>query len=94
MDNKFAGFQSVFFRGEVRLVMVAGCLVVVFIFYMGAVSYHNYKKGLIAAEQDELLMMAETIGKAWSIILGRSLTAWTCTVRPWSLPYLRKTKGK
>ncbi|MCI9184578.1 MAG: response regulator [Lachnospiraceae bacterium] len=73
MDNKFAGFQSVFFRGKVRLVMVAGCLVVVFIFYMGAVSYHNYKKGLIAAEQDELLMMAETIGKSLVNYIGQEL---------------------
>lgn len=32
------------------------------IIYMGVVSYNRYKKDLIAAEQKELLMIAETIG--------------------------------
>lgn len=34
------------------------------IIYMGIVSYNRYKKDLIAAEQKELLMIAETIGES------------------------------
>lgn len=52
-------------KGKVQILAVTGYLAaVVLIIYMGIVSCNHYREELIAAEQNELLMMAETIGQS------------------------------
>ncbi len=52
-------------KSRIQLLLIAGYLAAAAaIVYVGAISYNRYKKDLIAAEQKELLMIAETIGKS------------------------------
>lgn len=65
MENKGLQKKKGLLKSRIPFLAGMGYLAVtVLIIYVGIVSYNRYKKDLIAAEQKELLMIAETIGKS------------------------------
>ena len=64
MEKKGLREKKILLRNRIPLLASLGYVAAAaLIIYVGIVSYNRYKKDLIAAEQKELLMIAETIGK-------------------------------
>lgn len=65
MEKKGLREKKFLLRNRIPLLASLGYVAAAaLIIYVGIVSYNRYKKDLIAAEQKELLMIAETIGKS------------------------------
>lgn len=74
MDNHNIQGSGVLAKRTILLLGMLGCLAVsAVITYMGLTTYRHYKKELIASEQNELLMMAKTIGKSLANYIEQEL---------------------
>ena len=64
-NSKLSSFKEMLRERRIQIISGAGFLLAsLFIIYLSFVTYANYRRELIRSEQEELLTMAETVGKS------------------------------